>query len=54
MWPFRRKNKEEPRASKTMRKVLIGFVIGSAITSIIGKNLMREHRRKHLGEDNQE
>lgn len=54
MWPFSRKKKEEPKRRRTMRRVLVGFIIGGAITSIVGQKVLRERRKHHLGEDRAE
>lgn len=54
MWPFSKKKKEEPKRRKTMRRVLVGFIIGGAITSIVGKKVLHERRKYHLGEDRAE
>lgn len=37
-----------------MRRVIVGFIIGSAISSIVGSKLMKERRKHHLGEDNEQ
>ena len=34
-----------------MRRMIAGFIIGGAISSIVGKTLLKERRREHLGED---
>jgi hypothetical protein len=54
MWPFRKKKKEELKPRKVMRKVIVGFIIGGAISSIVGNKLIKERRKHHLGEDNAE
>ena len=36
-----------------MKKLIVGFVIGGAISSIIGKKVLDERRKKHCGEDDQ-
>lgn len=37
-----------------MRRMVVGFIIGGAISSIVGKTLLKEKRREHMGEDEQE
>ena len=54
MWPFSRKKKEEPRRKRTVRRMLMGFIIGGAITSIIGNKVLQERRKHQLGEDKAE
>jgi hypothetical protein len=55
MWFFSRKRKEElSTGRKVIRRVIVGFIIGGAISSIIGKSVLKEKRREHLGEDNAE
>lgn len=54
MWPFSRKKPEESKPRKIMRRMVVGFIIGGAISSIVGKTLLKEKRREHLGEDEQE
>ncbi|MEQ1849926.1 MAG: hypothetical protein ABL890_05060 [Candidatus Peribacteraceae bacterium] len=46
---FRRKDRPRKRR-RVVRKLIVGFIIGGAITSIIGKSVIRERRREHLGE----
>lgn len=40
MWPFRKKQEESGGAVK---KLVAGLIIGGAIGSIIGKNMMDKH-----------
>lgn len=40
MWPFRRRREKEKRKQHIARKVIVGLVIGGAISSIIGKKLL--------------
>ena len=55
MWFFNSKKKEELSTGRKMiRRVIVGFIIGGAISSIIGKSLIKEKRREHLGEDRAE
>ncbi len=55
MWPFSKKHTEEkPKRHRTLRRVIVGFIIGGAITSIIGKSIIKERRKEHLGEDRAE
>lgn len=54
MWPFRKKKPEVPKPRKVMRKVIVGFIIGGAISSIVGNKLIKERRKHHLGEDDSE
>ena len=54
MWPFTRKKPKQSKARKIMRRMIVGFIIGGAISSIVGKALLKEKRREHLGEDEQE
>jgi hypothetical protein len=54
MWPFKKKEEPPVRSGKTSRvvkRIIVGFLIGGAISSIVGKKLIREKRREHLGED---
>ncbi len=37
-----------------MRRVIVGFIIGGAISSIVGHSLLKERRKEHLGEDKAE
>lgn len=55
MWPFTKtKKKEVTKTRRAMRKLIVGFVIGGAISSIIGSKIMKERRKDHLGEDRAE
>ncbi len=54
MWPFSKRKKEEKPKSKIVRRLIVGFIIGGAISSIVGKKVLKDRRRMHLGEDNQE
>jgi hypothetical protein len=54
MWPFSKKKIEKPVRRRTFRRVLVGFIIGGAITSIVGKKVLYERRKHHLGEDRAE
>ncbi|MBP7113888.1 MAG: hypothetical protein KBA40_00370 [Candidatus Peribacteraceae bacterium] len=53
MWPFRKRIKE-PKKNRAVRRVVVGFIIGGAISSIVGKHVLKERRRQHLGEDRAE
>lgn len=53
MWPFR-KRKKEPKRHRVVRRVVVGFIIGGAISSIVGNHVLKERRRQHLGEDRAE
>ncbi len=53
MWPFTKKEKKVT-PSKRFRRALIGFVIGGAITSIIGKTMLKERRRERKDDEDQE
>ena len=54
MWPFSKKLPIENKPRKIMRRMVVGFIIGGAISSIVGNTLLKEKRREHLGEDEQE
>ena len=57
MFFFWRKKKEETklkRGRRAIRRVIVGFIIGGAISSIVGKTLLHERRKAHLGEDRAE
>jgi len=55
MWPFTKAKKRERSASrKAIRRLVVGFVIGGAISSIVGSKLLKERRKDHLGEDRAE
>lgn len=41
---FRKKKKLTPRT--VVKRVIVGFIIGSAITSIIGQRMMRQKGNK--------
>jgi len=45
MWPFRRRRKPEEKKPHIARKVIVGLVIGGAISSIIGKKLLEKRER---------
>lgn len=52
MWPFTKKiNEENPKKSKILKRVVVGFVIGSAIASIVGKAILQEKRKEHRNEE---
>jgi hypothetical protein len=53
MWPFRKRPKEIKR-HRVVRRVVVGFIIGGAISSIVGNHVLKERRRQHLGEDKAE
>ena len=40
MWPFRRRREKK---GKIMKNLIVGLIIGTAITSIIGKKIMEKH-----------
>lgn len=48
MWFFRRK--AIPKPHKQIQRVLVGFVIGAAISSIVGKKMMDRSK----GDDGEE
>lgn len=54
MWPFSKKKAKESKPRKIMRRMVVGFIIGGAISSIVGNTLLKEKKREHLGEDEQE
>ena len=55
MWPFSRKNCDgKPKRHRVLKRVIVGFIIGGAISSIIGKSILKERRKEHLGEDRAE
>lgn len=57
MWPFSKPAEPEKKNGKKrrmIRRVIVGFIIGSAISSIVGKALLHEKRREHVGEDNEQ
>ncbi len=37
-----------------MRRMVVGFIIGGAISSIVGKTLLKEKRQEHVGEDDEQ
>lgn len=45
MWPFKKNVKESAgkRGGKMMKRVIVGFVIGGAISSIIGQKLLHKN-----------
>lgn len=51
MWFFGKKKEKIPSGRKIIRRVIVGFIIGGAISSIVGKTLLKEKRRQHLGDD---
>jgi hypothetical protein len=52
MWFFGRKKKDKPR-HRVIRRVIVGFIIGGAISSIVGNKVLKERRKHHLGEDDE-
>lgn len=48
MWPFRRRQRERSGITK---KIIVGLVIGGAISSIIGKKLLEKKEQEHETED---
>ena len=55
MWPFSKKGGDgKLKGRRALRRVIVGFIIGGAISSIIGKSIMKERRKEHLGEDRAE
>ena len=40
MWPFRRRREKK---GEIMKNLVVGLIIGTAITSIIGKKMMEKH-----------
>lgn len=52
MWPFRRKPPQQSgKGRRIVKRLIVGFIIGGAISSIVGKKLLHEKRREQLGED---
>ena len=49
MWPLRRRKQKE--RSGIAKKVIVGLVIGGAISSIIGKKLLEKKEQEHEDED---
>ncbi len=43
-----RKKKEILPVKKTMKKVVVGLIIGGAIGSIIGKKLLEDRHARHV------
>lgn len=37
-----------------VRRAVVGFIIGGAISSIVGNHVLKERRKQHLGEDKAE
>lgn len=55
MWPFSKKDPDgKPKRRRVLKRVIVGFIIGGAISSIIGKSILKERRKEHLGEDRAE
>ncbi len=46
MWPFRRRREKDGR-SHLAKKIVVGLVIGGAISSIIGKKLLDKKEQEH-------
>ncbi len=53
MWPFRRHEKEDKKKGHLARRVVVGLVIGGAITSIIGAKLLENKEREREEEDDE-
>ncbi len=53
MWFFGKKKEKILNGRKIIRRLIVGFIIGGAISSIVGKTLLKEKRRQHLGDDDQ-
>lgn len=51
MWPFRKKPKEKKNIAK---RVIVGMVIGGAITTIVGKKLMEKHEAEEGAQEDEE
>lgn len=49
MWPFKKKVK--PEGSRAMRRLVAGLIIGGAIGSIVGKNMMEKHEADSLDKE---
>ncbi len=49
MWPFRRKREKEKTG--IAKKIVVGLIIGGAITSIIGKKLLETKEHEHDEDD---
>ncbi len=45
MWPFRRRREKKEKKPRTMEKVIAGVIIGTAISSIVGKKLLEKHAK---------
>ncbi len=46
MWPFRRRrDKEKKKNRHIVEKVIAGVIIGTAVSSIIGKKMLDKHER---------
>ncbi len=54
MWlPFRRRKNLTPKSKKklAMKRIIVGFIIGGAISSIIGSKLMQRREINDSEED---
>lgn len=51
MWPFKKKEDPAKRGGKMMKRVIVGFVIGGAISSIIGSKLLHRNDAEEDEED---
>ena len=54
MWPFRRRRSEDADRSHIARKIVVGLVIGGAISSIIGKKLLDKAKESKEEEDDKD
>ena len=53
MWPFRRKE-QKSGVKKNVERLVTGFVIGAAISSIVGKKLMDHHEEEYCKDNGDE
>ena len=53
MWPFRRRDCEEKKPSRLLKRLIVGLIIGGAIGSIVGGKVLEKHRREHGVDENE-
>lgn len=53
MWPFRRRKQADEKKGHFARRVIVGLVIGGAISSIIGAKLMDKKEKEREEEDDE-
>jgi len=46
MWPFRRRDCEEKKGNRLIKRLVVGLIIGGAIGSIVGGKILEKHRRE--------